>query len=117
MVTKEVLEAFKRAVDAPRDRDFATSHFYTSTKGKNAQQHGVVHAFKIVADHVVPYGCGGRTDLANLVTSCPGCNYGKDRFTIHQLGIDDPRVRPPEYSDWDGLTSLTEGLKRNELQV
>lgn len=117
VIAKEVLEAFKRAVDPPHERDVAMAHFYTCTKGTNAQQHGVVHAFKIVADHVVPYRCGGRTDLANLVTSCPGCNYGKDRFTIHQLGIDDPRVCPPENSDWDGLTSLTEGLKRNELQV
>lgn len=119
VIAKEVLEAFKRAVDAPQDRDVAASHFFTSTgKGStNALQHGVVHAFKIVADHVIPHRCGGRTDLANLVTSCPGCNYGKAHYTIEQLGLDDPRDRPPAKSEWNGLTSLVDGLKSHELRA
>ena len=78
----------------------------------NAAQHGVIHAFKIVADHVVPHNCGGRTDLDNLVTSCPGCNYGKEAFTLEQLGLEDPLARPPVCSGWDGLTSLIPGLLR-----
>jgi hypothetical protein len=100
LVDKAVLVAFERAV--------GISVF--CIRGTNAQQHGVVHAFKIVADHVVPHRRGGRTDLDNLVTACPGCNYGKEAFTLEQLGISDPRDRPPERNGWDGLRSLLPGL-------
>jgi hypothetical protein len=100
-----VLRAFEKVVGISEFR----------TQGTNAQQHGVIHAFKIVADHVVPHRRGGRTDLDNLVTSCPGCNYGKEAFTIEQLGISDPRDRRPVFSDWDGLTSLLPGLLGNCL--
>ena len=106
LIAKEVLVAFERAV--------GTSVF--RTQGTNAQQHGAIHAFKIVADHVVPYKRGGRTNLDNLISACPGCNYGKERFTIEQLGIDDPRDRPLQLTDWDGLTSLLTKLRNNELR-
>lgn len=109
LIAKEVLAAFERAV--------GTAHFCSGSKRTNEDQHGVVHAFKIVADHIVPRKQGGRTNRDNLVTSCPGCNYGKDRYTIEQLGIDDPRDRPPDNSDWVGLTSLIDGLRSNQLQV
>lgn len=36
-------------------------------------------------DHVVPRAAGGRDDLANLVTACIDCNYGKADRKI--LGI------------------------------
>ena len=101
IVAKEVLRAFERVV--------GTSEF--RCVGTNAQQHGVIHAFKVVADHVVPHKRGGRTNLENLVTSCPGCNYGKENFTLAQLGLADPRDRLPLSSDWDGLTSLMTGLQ------
>jgi hypothetical protein len=29
------------------------------------------------ADHLVPYSRGGRTEVCNLVVSCPSCNYAK----------------------------------------
>lgn len=105
VVAKKVLTAFEKAV--------GKSNF--SSQGTSAQQHGILHGFKIVADHVVPHRLGGRTDLNNLVTSCPACNYGKYYYTIEQLGIDDPRDRPPVKSDWDGLTSFIEGLKQYQL--
>lgn len=100
VIAKEALIAFEKAVGASEFR----------TKGTNAEQHGVVHAFKAVADHVVPYKRGGRTDLDNLVTSCPGCNYGKEAFTVEQLGISDPRDSSPKQDRWDGLNSLVPGL-------
>lgn len=106
-VAKEVLYAFEKAVGVSEFR----------MQGTNAQQHGIVHGFKIVADHVVPYKRGGRTDLNNLVSSCPGCNYGKEAYTIEQLGIDDPRLRPPADNGWDGMLSLLEGLQNNDLRV
>lgn len=104
LVAKEVLVAFERAL--------GPSEF--TTKGTNAQQHGVVHAFKIVADHVVPHACGGRKSLENL-SACPACNYGKYNFRLEQLGMEDPRSRPPANNDWDGLCSLIGGLKNHAL--
>ena len=46
---------------------------------------------KAVADHVFPWSLGGATSLDNLVTSCGGCNYDKEHWTLEQLGIEDPR--------------------------
>jgi len=100
IVAKEPLRAFERAVGISVFR----------VLGTNAQQHGVIHAFKVVADHVVPHKLGGRTLPENLVTSCPGCNYGKENFTLEQLGLDNPWDRPPTTSGWDGLTPLVAGL-------
>ena len=104
LISKEVLSAMESLV--------GSASF--GTKGKNAEQHGVVHAFKIVADHVVPHRQGGRTNLENLVSACPACNYGKYNFTVEQLGISDPRDRPPSNSKWDGLTSLIADLKKKK---
>jgi 5-methylcytosine-specific restriction endonuclease McrA len=73
---------------------------------KNKDRHGVMLAFCANADHVLPWKLGGATDKANLVTACWSCNYGKSDFTLDQLGLDDPRGRPPNSDDWDGLTSL-----------
>jgi len=104
VVAKSALAALERAVGKPE--------FCCSTN-INAEDHGIVLVFKAVADHVAPLKLGGRTDLDNLVTGCQPCNYGKYNFTLDQLGLDDPRERPPVTDDWDGLTSLVPGLKAN----
>jgi hypothetical protein len=70
----------------------------------NASRHSTAILFWAQVDHVLPYQQGGTSDPENLVTSCWACNYGKDRFTVGQLGIADPRDRTPIASDWDGLT-------------
>jgi len=101
VIAKEVMYAFEKIVGSEKFR----------TKGCNAVQHGCIHAFKPVADHVIPHHLGGRTDMGNLVTSCPACNYGKYNYTIEQLGISDPRERLPVASDWDGLRSLLPSLE------
>ena len=100
-IAKEVLYAFEKAVGVTEFR----------TQGINTEQHGIIHGFKTVADHVVPFKRGGRTHPDNLVSSCPACNYGKDAFSVEQLGIEDPRLRPPVDNGWDGLLSLLPGLK------
>ena len=107
LIAKEALTAFEKAVGVSEFR----------TQGTNAQQHGVIHALKIVADHVIPYKSGGQTSADNLVSACPACNYGKYNYTLEQLGMDDPRERPPVNRDWDGLGSLVAGLKRNQLET
>lgn len=89
VIAKEVMYALEKIVGV---------HMFR-TQGCNDVQHGCIHAFKPVADHVIPHHLGGRTDLDNLVTSCPACNYGKYNYTIEQLGISDPRERLPLESD------------------
>jgi len=58
-------------------------------------------------DHVVPHSNGGRSDLENSVVSCALCNFGKDKYTLRQLGLEDPRLRLPVPTGWDGLERLS----------
>lgn len=69
----------------------------------NLTTHGIIHITWPVADHVIPWNKGGKTNLENLVSSCAPCNYGKDGYTIEQLGLDNPFKRTPIKSEWDGL--------------
>lgn len=78
---------------------------------RNIDTHGILCIFYPSADHVVPWNKGGLTNPNNLVTSCVPCNFGKDQFTIEQIGIEDPRSRQPHLGDWDGLLSLLAGIK------
>ena len=77
----------------------------------NLDRHGIVHITWPVADHVVPWNLGGRTNMDNLVSSCATCNYGKDGNTIEQLGMENPFDRAPIINKWDGLISKIENVK------
>ena len=57
-------------------------------------------------DHVVPRACGGNNEPDNLVASCGTCQYMKGDCTIEELGLFDPRDRPPALTDWDGGSGL-----------
>jgi 5-methylcytosine-specific restriction endonuclease McrA len=70
---------------------------------RNRDYAGPCLVFRPVADHVDPWGRGGTTDLANLVTACWPCNFGKMEYTVEELGMNDPRDRPPVADGWDGL--------------
>jgi DNA-directed RNA polymerase subunit RPC12/RpoP len=106
VIAKQTLVAFEKTVGTVEFR----------TVGRNIEQHGIVHAFKPVADHVFPHRLGGRTNLDNLITSCPACNYGKAHYSIEQLGIEDPRTRPAQpTADWNGLISLLPRLKQHQI--
>lgn len=72
----------------------------------NDTQHGLALAARTEYDHVIPMRVGGPNDESNLVTACASCNYGKYDYTLEELGLDDPRTRPPVDVSWDGLTSL-----------
>jgi 5-methylcytosine-specific restriction endonuclease McrA len=104
VIPREVLIAFGAVV--------GSEHFGTGRA--NAARHGAALVSWAEVDHVVPFQRGGPTTPANLVTACWACNYGKDRYTVEELGIRDPRERPPKPGVWDGLTSL---LPRLEAQV
>ncbi|HRH10400.1 MAG TPA: HNH endonuclease [Bacteroidia bacterium] len=82
-------------------------------KGKDSKSiHGIIHLTWPVADHVVPWNLGGRTNLENLVSACAPCNYGKDGNTLEQLGLNNPFERAPLVDAWDGFVGRIEALKR-----
>ncbi len=59
------------------------------------------------ADHVVPHSLGGASTLENLVTTCAPCNYGRGDMLLEEVGLLDPRDRPPlPAGGWDGLERL-----------
>ena len=70
------------------------------------EQHAAFQCFWLQYDHVVPYSHGGSSSEDNIVVTCALCNYGKDGYTLRQLGISDPRQRAPEPVSWDGLERL-----------
>lgn len=104
LVPLSVLKEFSKAVG---NDDFRAT-------GTNMERHGIVLAFRANADHVVPWTLGGRTDMANIVSACWSCNFGKSSYTLEQLGLGDPRDRPIPISDgWNGLTSFIPSLRAN----
>ena len=70
------------------------------------EKHAAFQASWLQYDHVEPYARGGRTSPDNIVVTCALCNFGKDRYTLRQLDIEDPRLRPPVPTDFDGLERL-----------
>ncbi|NQU83493.1 MAG: HNH endonuclease [Parcubacteria group bacterium] len=52
---------------------FKRDNFSCQYCGRNVQEDKV----KIVVDHIIPKGKGGRNIPSNLVVSCQDCNQGK----------------------------------------
>lgn len=73
---------------------------------RNAEQHAAFQLMWMQFDHVVPYSRGGRTDIENVVVTCAPCNYGKGDYMLEELGLIDPRLRPPVRTSWDGLERM-----------
>jgi len=69
----------------------------------NDSQHTALQAMWAQYDHVVPHSHGGTNTLDNLVVSCAPCNFGRMSYTLQEVGLHDPRLRPPIKSEWDGL--------------
>jgi 5-methylcytosine-specific restriction endonuclease McrA len=70
------------------------------------KQHAAFSCFWLQYDHVIPHSHGGRSDEENVVICCALCNFGKLNYTLKQLDIADPRLRPPVPTRWDGLERL-----------
>ena len=69
----------------------------------NSSQHAAFQALWMQFDHLVPHCRGGDNDIANIVVTCAGCNFGRMSHTIEELGLLDPRLRSRQDSGWDGL--------------
>ena len=101
IISQEVIRLFIKKLDSTLFQ-----------RGKtNLTTHGIIHISWPVADHVIPWNKGGRTNLDNLVSSCATCNYGKDGYTIEQLGIQNPFNRNPKLDNWKGLNEKIAFLK------
>lgn len=90
-------------------RKIAAKLYPSSVKWDNRdprKQHAGFQCLWLQFDHVQPHSHGGRSNVDNVVVSCALCNFGKDRFTLRQLHLEDPRLRDPEPSNYDGLEQL-----------
>jgi len=74
--------------------------------GRSNTYHAAFLALNATLDHVIPHAAGGDNDPDNLVTTCWPCNFGRGSYSLAELGLIDPRLRPPVASDWDGLSRL-----------
>lgn len=75
------------------------------------QQHRGLQVMWLQYDHMIVHSRGGETNMENLVVTCPACNFGRDRYTLEEVGLSDPRehIRYPSWTgrnDWDGLERL-----------
>jgi len=70
----------------------------------NDSMHGLMLSSRVSLDHVLPHSFGGTNEIANLVTSCWPCQFGRGNDLIERLGLSDPRDREPIPSEWDGCS-------------
>ncbi len=73
---------------------------------RNVGRHAAFFALEASADHLLPHKRGGTNDASNVVCACQCCQYGRNNWTIEEVGISDPFLRPPIVDGWDGLTRL-----------
>ena len=67
-------------------------------------RHGLYLMLMASYDHVKPHSEGGSNDDSNLVTSCWSCQFGKYKYSLKELGLQNPFEREPEaLGDWCGL--------------
>jgi hypothetical protein len=102
IISKEVFSEYSRIVGPE----------YFSVERENSKRNGLTLGLRGVADHVEPFASGGLTEIENLVTSCYSCNFGKAGYTLDQVGIEDPKLRPPMNDGWQGLTEYLPTLKK-----
>ena len=79
--------------------------------------HEAFYALTAVPDHVVPHAHGGGNDLENLVTACWPCNFGRGSWSLGEVGLFDPRLRPPVVDEWDGLGRLSSMTKTHGTPI
>jgi DNA-directed RNA polymerase subunit RPC12/RpoP len=70
-------------------------------------KHAAFYALTATVDHLVPHAKGGDNSPGNLLTTCQPCNFGKGNWLIEEIGLLDPRSRPPVADAWDGLRRIS----------
>ncbi|MGO4725466.1 MULTISPECIES: HNH endonuclease [unclassified Inquilinus] len=84
---------------------------------KNREQHAAFFALTATIDHLVPHAKGGGNEPENLLTTCQACNFGRGVWLIAEVGLMDPRTRPPIVDSWDGLMRLATSKPRKAGQA
>ena len=74
--------------------------------GPAKRMHGGMRALAASLDHILPHSRSGTNEPANLVASCHPCQFGRNQWTLAEVGFFDPRDRRPIVDGWDGLTRL-----------
>ncbi len=100
-------EQFKK-LQAIVGYDILPNRSKENKKTRNIDIHGIWLLTRATVDHVEPVS-GGGLDVnrrENLVACCWPCNYAKWKYTIKDLEIDNPTIRPPKKTDWRGLTDI-----------
>lgn len=75
---------------------------------RNIQRHAAFFAMWVQYDHLLPHAKGGTNLLDNIVVACTACNYGRGGYTLDEVGLANPFLRPVLRSAWDGLESFTQ---------
>lgn len=78
----------------------------TRSTRANYGEHCALNTLCSSLDHVLPHSRGGTNDRENLVATCGPCQFGRNYWTLDEVGIEDPRTRAPIVDSWDGLTRL-----------
>lgn len=74
--------------------------------GKVVEKHFGLYALCVSIDHIKPRSRGGDNDENNLVAACCACQFGRNQWTLAEVGFDDPNDRQPICDSWDGLSRL-----------
>jgi hypothetical protein len=72
----------------------------------NPDKHAAFKALWMQYDHVVPHAHGGTNEVENVIVACAPCNCARMDCTLEEVGLEDPRMRMPVQSSWDGLERL-----------
>lgn len=75
---------------------------------RNIQRHAAFFAMWVQYDHLLPHAKGGTNLLDNIVVACTACNYGRGGYTLDEVGLANPFIRPVSHSTWDGLECFTQ---------
>jgi 5-methylcytosine-specific restriction endonuclease McrA len=75
---------------------------------QNTDVHGIWLLTRAAVDHVEPVAQGGQdvNRVENLVACCWSCNYGKGKYALKDLELDNPLCRPARKTKWSGLTDI-----------
>jgi len=71
--------------------------------GANAEQHTAFQCMWLQYDHIVPHSRGGDDSPGNIVATCAPCNFGRNHYTLAEVGLHNPRDFPIYKTSWDGL--------------
>jgi HNH endonuclease len=72
----------------------------------NASQHAAFQVLWAQYDHILPHARGGTNGMDNMIITCAACNFGRMNYTLEEVGLNDPRLREPIKSNWNGLEHI-----------